>query len=86
MGFFRIWEIPGDCVHALLGYFRPSYPITLQELEDKGIWDIDRLCKPFIKRDFLIEIFNEIVDEVIAKYLNEIHSDHFELKKEFNTY
>ena len=42
LGFFRIWEIPGDCTLGLLGHFRPSHPITRQELEAHGIWDFDR--------------------------------------------
>ena len=42
LGFFRIWEIPGDCAVGLLGHFRHSLPLTRQELEAKGIWDFDR--------------------------------------------
>ena len=42
LGFFRIWEIPGDCTSGLLGHFRPSIPIDRHELESHGIWDIDR--------------------------------------------
>ncbi len=42
LGFFRIWEIPGNCTTGLLGHFRPSYPLTRQELESHGIWDFDR--------------------------------------------
>ena len=42
LGFFRIWEIPGDCAVGLLGHFRHSLPLTRQELESKGIWDFDR--------------------------------------------
>lgn len=42
LGFFRIWEIPGDCTLGLLGHFRPSHPLTRQELEAQGIWDFNR--------------------------------------------
>ena len=42
LGFFRIWEIPGDCVTGLLGHFRPSLAIARSELDSRGIWDIDR--------------------------------------------
>lgn len=42
LGFLRIWEIPGDCTTGLLGRFRPSEPIWKQELEARGIWDLDR--------------------------------------------
>jgi 4-alpha-glucanotransferase len=42
LGFFRIWEIPGDCSTGLLGHFRPSLPLWKHELEAKGIWDFKR--------------------------------------------
>lgn len=42
LGFFRIWEIPGDCTTGLMGHFRPSHALTRTELETKGIWDFDR--------------------------------------------
>ena len=28
LGFFRIWEIPGDCSSGILGHFRPSIPLS----------------------------------------------------------
>ncbi len=31
---------------GLLGHFRPSYPLTRQELESHGIWDFDRSPTP----------------------------------------
>ncbi len=44
LGFFRIWEIPGDCRTGLLGHFRPCIPTTRAGLEAQGLWDIDRYC------------------------------------------
>ena len=46
LGFFRIWEIPGNCTAGLLGHFRPSIPIQQEELESRGIWDIERWLPP----------------------------------------
>ena len=50
LGFFRIWEIPGDCVTGLLGHFRPSIPATQASLEANGLWDIDRCGPPQLHR------------------------------------
>jgi 4-alpha-glucanotransferase len=47
LGFFRIWELPGDAKLGLLGRFRPSAPLWRRELEGRGIWDFDRLCDPY---------------------------------------
>ena len=41
LGFFRIWEIPGNAVTGLLGHFNPSIPVWKSELI--GIWDLERL-------------------------------------------
>jgi 4-alpha-glucanotransferase len=57
LGFFRIWEIPGDCSMGLLGRFRPSEPIRRHELEGRGLWDIDRLCDPYVTQALLAERF-----------------------------
>lgn len=53
LGFFRIWELPASTKSGLLGRFRPSLAYSRQELESKGMWDIDRLCEPYITDDVL---------------------------------
>ncbi|CAL5220743.1 g2802 [Coccomyxa viridis] len=83
LGFFRIWEIPGNCVTGLLGHFRPSYPLTRQELESHGIWDFDRLCKPYITTTILEDTFGELAAEVAAKYLTEYEKGRYRLKEEY---
>ena len=37
LGFFRIWEIPMDAVHGLLGQFFPALPMSREEIESYGI-------------------------------------------------
>lgn len=36
LGFFRIWEIPGDCSSGILGRFRPSIPLSRQVGTPRG--------------------------------------------------
>ncbi|KAI3431637.1 hypothetical protein D9Q98_004684 [Chlorella vulgaris] len=72
LGFFRIWEIPGDCCSGILGHFRPSIPLSRQELESHGIWDFDRLCEPWITDELLQDVFGaELAPEIAARYLQE---------------
>eukprot|EP00210_Caulerpa_lentillifera_P004848 g4629.t1 len=98
LGFFRIWEIPGksnnkmvgmwildDCAFALLGNFRPSIPLTRQELESKGIWDFDRLCKPHLPWKFLQKVFGDLADEVSVNYLREVKNRVFEFRDQYNS-
>lgn len=86
LGFFRIWEIPMDSVHGLLGYFKPGLPMTATEIEDWGLWfDHERFVKPYIRSHFLYDFFGEYTDEVRRKYLTEIEEDQYELKPAFDT-
>ncbi|MCI7140230.1 4-alpha-glucanotransferase [Alistipes sp.] len=36
LGFFRIWEIPAESVHGLLGHFNPALPYSAEELRERG--------------------------------------------------
>lgn len=86
LGFFRIWEIPKEALHGLLGYFKPGLPLTPYELEDRGIYfDYDRMAKPYIRGHFLHEYFGEFKEEVLNNYLDEIDYNVFHLKPEFDT-
>ncbi|MDP2236660.1 MAG: 4-alpha-glucanotransferase [Bacteroidales bacterium] len=86
LGFFRIWEIPTNALHGLLGYFKPGMPLSVSEIEDWGIWfDLERFTKPYIKEYFLNEFFGEYSDEVRRKYLVEVDYEQYELKSDFNT-
>jgi len=83
LGFFRIWEIPANCKTGLLGRFRPCLPIWQGELEQCGIWDFDRLTKPYIKKHIVDELFGNRSGEVILKYLEEAGSGMFVLRNAF---
>ena len=86
LGFFRIWEIPIESVHGLLGQFSPSLGMSREEIEAYGLgWQEDQYTRPFIADWVLDRVFRELKPEVIEKYLNHSHDDIFELKPEFNT-
>ncbi|KAK4535421.1 hypothetical protein CDCA_CDCA05G1446 [Cyanidium caldarium] len=59
LGFFRIWEIPGTARSGLAGRFRPVLPLQRHELESRGLWDIERLCEPYISDKVLRELFGD---------------------------
>ncbi|GFR48695.1 hypothetical protein Agub_g10651, partial [Astrephomene gubernaculifera] len=73
LGFFRIWEVPGDCTTGLLGYFRPARPLTRSELEQRGVWDVQRLTMPYITDALVRQIFGpDRAEAVAASYLLEM--------------
>jgi len=86
LGFFRIWEIPDDCVEALLGHFNPALPLSVDDIERYGIrFEYDRFTQPYIRLHLLEEQFGEDTDSVINNYLDDIGDQHYRLKEAFNT-
>jgi len=86
LGFFRIWEIPKNAIHGLLGFFKPGLPLTPDEIRDRGVWfDEKRFTKPYIRGHFLHEIFGMYADEVMKLYLTETEYNVFEIKEQFDT-
>lgn len=70
LGFFRIWEIPTDALHGLLGHFNPALPYSADELRGRG-FDTGggRYIVPEAPDWVLDELFGELADEVRAKYV-----------------
>lgn len=86
LGFFRIWEIPIACVNGLCGQFAPSLGMSREEIASFGLnFQEDLFTKPFVRDWVINRIFGEHREEVIAKYLNHIHDDVFELNEKYNT-
>ena len=86
LGFFRIWSIPTDCVHGLLGQFQPALAMTREEIQSYGLnFQEDLFTKPFIADWVINRVFKEHAEEVKEKYLQHEHDDIFSLKPEFDT-
>ena len=86
LGFFRIWEIPVNAVHGLLGQFQPALGMTREEIESYGLpFHEHQFCEPFIA-DWVIErVFHERADEVKTKYLDHAHDDIWKMKAAYDT-
>ena len=71
LGFFRIWQIPMNAVHGLLGTFDPALPYTPDEMRySYDFWiDVDVQTKPFIRDYFLNDFFGEFTEEAKAEFL-----------------
>lgn len=87
LGFFRIWQIPMDAIHGLLGYFNPALPFSPDELRNNyDFWiNPDVQTKPLILDWMLDDFFGEYKEEVKEKYLDHIGGDRFCLKDFINT-
>ena len=86
LGFFRIWEIPIDAVHGLLGQFAPSLGMTREEVEGYGLhWQEELFTEPFIADWVLDRVFHERAQEVKDKYLLPKGNGLYKMRPEFNT-
>lgn len=87
LGFFRIWQIPMDAVHGLLGIFNRALPFSADELRNGyDFWlDVDRQIKPFIMDYMLADFFGEYTDECRSTYLQDEGFGKYHIKEEFDT-
>lgn len=87
LGFFRIWEIPVDAIHGLLGHFHPALPFSAEELRaDYDFWlDPALHTVPYIMDYFLNDIFGEYTDEVRDSFLVPLGYGRHRLRPEFAT-
>ena len=86
LGFFRIWEIPVNSVHGLLGQFAPALGMTRDEIQSYGLnFQEDRFLTPFITYWTLQRTFGDRADEVKAKYLEPLDQERYRMKPEYDT-
>ena len=86
LGFFRIWAIPTDCVHGLLGQFQPALAMSRDEIQGYGLnFQEELFTKPFIADWVIDRVFKEHAEEVKEKYLQHDHDNIFSLKPEYDT-
>lgn len=86
LGFFRIWEIPIDCVYGLTGQFVPSQAMSREEIMQYGLnFQEERFTEPYITDWVLDRVFHERADEVRSEYLERIDGERYRMKPEVNT-
>lgn len=87
LGFFRIWQIPMDQIHGLLGYFSPALPYSPEELRNNyDFWiDVNLYTTPYIMDYFLGDFFGPYTDEARSRFLSPLGYGRYRLKDEFST-
>lgn len=86
LGFFRIWEIPLDAIHGLLGYFNPALPFSVEEMRyNYDFWiDVNLQTRPYIMDYFLGDFFGPYKDEAVATYLDSMGDGRYSFKPDFD--
>ena len=87
LGFFRIWQVPGHSVTALLGQFSPALPYSIGEIGSFGLrFHADLFTRPYITDEVLEELFEaEDIDRVRDTYLLPYGTDQYQLRPEYTT-
>jgi 4-alpha-glucanotransferase len=86
LGFFRIWSIPMHAVEGIMGHFVPAIPLSINELNAKGIkCDHYRLTHPFINETILFQLFGYDNELIKKEYLKHIGDGHYELLPAYKT-
>ena len=86
LGFFRIWEIPVDAVHGLLGQFSPALGLTREEIEAYGLHFQEELfTQPFITDWVLERLFGDKAERVKYTYLEPGKDGRYRMRPQFDT-
>ena len=87
LGFFRIWQIPMNAVHGLLGTFNPAMPYSVEELRNNyDFWiNPEVQARPFIMEWLLTDFFGEFTAEAKERFLNNLGYGRYELKEFVDT-
>lgn len=61
LGFFRIWQIPGNQISGTMGLFNPRLPFSKDEIIRSGLTGpIERYTKPFLTEELLEHHLSDI--------------------------
>lgn len=86
LGFFRIWEIPEDAVHGLLGHFNPALPFTPGEISYFGLhFRKELFTHPFITDSIIEKLFGIHAGYVRDNFLVSRAYNLYDLKPECDT-
>ena len=86
LGFFRIWEIPNDAVHGVLGHFSPALPLTVGEIEYFGMpFRRELYTQPYINDRIIERTFGIHAQFVREHFLLPKAYGLYDLKEEYHT-
>lgn len=82
LGFFRIWQIPFDSRHGILGTFYPALPFTAEQMRQSYDFWIKRdlYTTPFIHESFIEEYFGDYSAEAKERFLKKKDDYRYELQ------
>ena len=84
LGFFRIWEIPTSQTDGIMGHFRPSLPLSENEVRQWGFRSsVSRFARPFVTACRLAKL--EKLAGPLRDYFQPAEGDCWELRPEWRS-
>ncbi len=69
LGFFRIWEVPRSQIYGTLGHFRPSLPLSAEEVRHYGFTlPPEEYAVPAVRRNADGELCPQLDDDTLEHY------------------
>lgn len=87
LGFFRIWQIPQDALHGLLGVFNAALPLSPEEMNSSFGFNFqsELMTTPYIREYMLADFFGDLAEEARHTFFD-LHGDGvLSLKQQFAT-
>ncbi len=87
LGFFRIWQIPINAVHGLLGHFAPALPLSPAEMQAKYGFNFDSelFTHPYITDELVDKLGGRYASDIKELYLHADSSGIYNLLPEVDT-
>lgn len=87
LGFFRIWSIPTEYVHGLMGHFSPALPLSREEIESFGlVFDEELFTTPHVTHESLECYVGGDAEKVVKAFLKfDAKSGIYRFRKECDT-
>lgn len=83
LGFFRIWQIPGNQISGTMGLFNPRLPFTKDEIIRSGLTGpVERYTKPFLTEELLRHHLADVTD-CIETFFDKKENGMYEFKPAF---
>ncbi len=85
LGFFRIWEVPREQIYGTLGHFRPSLPLSAEDIARYGFTlPVEQYAVPRVRRNDEGDLCPYVEDNVLHDYF-EPSEDGFVLKEDYRS-
>lgn len=84
LGFFRIWEIPGQCADGIMGHFNPALPFSREAIGERGFRrDPSRFAVPAVAQADIPRLFGGEAQRAVEQLLRRDEDGYLRIRPGF---